>query len=416
VKRLLRVARREYLERVRSKAFLVGTLLGPLLLFGVMLGPHLLLSKQRGRPLRIVVLDRAGGLGDPVTRALTQRQLAGQPRFELMRTGDLAGADPAGALRERVRRGELDGFVEMKAGADGDTSADYYGRNVSNIQDIQMLEHAIEEAVIDQRLTAAGLAADRVRTLTRAPAFKTIQVTAQGAREDRREAFLVTALLVTLLYSSLAMWGSAIMNGVLEEKTNRVVEVVVSSIAPSQLFGGKLLGVGAAGLTQFTIWGGTLVLIGTYGAALTGGAPLPMVDAGTFGAFLLFFLLGYFFYGALFAGLGATVNTQQEAQSLTFLVLLPLIGGFAFFPVVVANPDGPMAVGLSLIPFFAPMLMFLRISAVTPPAWQIALSIGLLLLGIAGAVVAGARVYRVGILMYGKRATFREIARWVGES
>ncbi len=413
--RLLRVARREYLERVRSKAFLVGTLVGPLLLFGVMLGPHLLLAKQRGRPLRIAVLDQTGQLQEPVIRSLSSRRAAGQARFELLREKGREGPGSAAALLEEVRKGLLDGFVELKRTKDGEAAADYYGRNVSNLMDIQLLEHAVEEALIDQRLAAAGLPADRVRALTRPPEFKTIQVTAQGAREDRKEAFLVSALLITMLYTSLAMWGSAIMNGVLEEKTNRVVEVVVSSIPPFHLFGGKLLGVGAAGLTQFAVWSATAFFLGTYGSVLA-GAPLPAVGVGVFAAFLLFFLLGYFFYGALFAALGATVNSQQEAQSLTFLVLLPLIGGFAFFPVVLTNPDGPLSVALSMVPFFSPMLMFLRISAVTPPLWQIALSIAILCVGVAGAVAAGARIYRVGILMYGKRATFPEMLKWIRQS
>lgn len=413
MKRLLRVARREYLERVRSKAFLVGTLLGPLLLFGVMLGPGLLMSKQRGKPLRIAVLDQTGELGAPVTRSLAAQRVAGQARFELLTAEPDAGGRTPEALSARVRQGDLDGFVEMKRSAKGEAFAEYSGRNVSNIMDIQLLERAIGEAVIDQRLTAAGLAADRVRSLTRPLEFKTIQLTAQGAREDRRESFLASALLLMLLYTSLAMWGSAIMNGVVEEKTNRVVEVIVSSIDPVQLFGGKLLGVGAAGLTQFAIWSGTLFFLGAHAATFVGSVSLPALGAGVFAAFILFFLLGYFFYGALFAALGATVNSQQEAQSLAFLVMLPLIGGFACFPVVLNNPDGPLTVALSLVPFFAPMLMFLRISSVTPPAWQIALSIGLLALSVAGAVGVGARIYRVGILMYGKRATFREILKWV---
>jgi ABC-2 type transport system permease protein len=415
VKRMLRIARREYLERVRSKAFVVGTVLGPLLLFGVMLGPSLLLSKQRGKPLRVAVLDHTGELGEPVARSLAARRAADQARFDV--APPVPSAPGASAtLVDRVRKGELDGFVEVKGAVPADAVAEYHGRNVSNIMDIQMLEQAVEEAVIDHRLAHAGLPKDRVRALTRPPDFKTIQITAQGAREDRREAFLVSILMLTLLYTALAMWGAAIMNGVLEEKTSRVVEVVVSSVAPVHLFGGKLLGVGAAGLTQFLIWGATLVAIGLYGSAIAGGAALPALDAGVLAAFVLFFVLGYFFYGALFAGLGASLNSQQEAQSLTFLVMLPLILGFALFPVVLTNPESRLAVVLSLVPFFAPLLMFGRISAVTPPAWQIALSVALMAVSIALAIGAAARIYRVGILMYGKRPTFREMMKWVRSS
>ncbi len=410
MKRLLRVARREYVERVRSKAFVIGTVLGPILLAGAMLGPGMLMAKQRGKPLRVAVLDHAGELGEPVTRALASRRADGQLRFDVAPL--VPGADGASAaLVERVRRGDLDGFVELKGDAPA-AAAEYHGRNVSNIMDLQLIEQAVKEAVLDERLAGAGLPRDNVRALTKPPEFKTFQITAQGAREDRREAFFVSILMLTLLYTSLAMWGTAIMNGVLEEKTSRVVEVVVSSVSTRQLFGGKLLGVGAAGLTQFLTWAATMVLISAYGSALIGGG-IPALDASVVAAFVLYFVLGYFLYGALFAGLGASLSSQQEAQSLTFLVMFPLILGFAMFPVVLTNPEGGLAIGLSLVPFFTPLLMFGRISAVTPPAWQIALSVVLMVASIALAVSAAARIYRVGILMYGKRPTFRELSKWL---
>ena len=413
MRRVLAVARREYVERVRSKAFVIGTVLGPVLLGGVMLGPSLLMSKQRGRALRVAVMDDTKRVGAGVVRALGEQRVAGQARFEIVPKGADDGLD---SLRARVLAGVLDGLVHVQGETVEAASAAYYGRNVSNIMDLQQVEHAVAEAVTDERLARAGLPAERVRALTRPPAFKTIQLTSQGAREDRKEAFIVSAILLTLLYTSIAMWGSVVMSGVLEEKTNRVVEVVVSSISTWDLFLGKLVGVGAAGLTQFLAWGVALALLGLAAAASGATAGAPVLGAGVLASFVVYFLLGYFFYGALFAALGAAVSSPQEAQPLQFMVMLPLVSGFALFPVVLGNPDGPLAVGLSMIPFFTPLLMFLRISAVTPPAWQIALSIVSMLLGIAGAVWMGARIYRVGILMYGKRPTFAEMARWIGQS
>jgi ABC-2 type transport system permease protein len=407
------VARREYVERVRSKAFVVGTVLGPLLLGGVMLGPSLLMSKQRGRALRVAVLDDTQRVGAGVVRALAGQRRAGQERFEVVPAGE---RDDAEALRARVLSGALDGFVHVQGDTADAASASYYGRNVSNIMDLQQVEHAVAEAVTDERLARAGLPAERVRALTKPPAFKTIQLTSQGAREDRREAFIVSAILLTLLYTSIAMWGSVVMSGVLEEKTNRVVEVIVSSVSSWELFAGKLAGVGAAGLTQFVAWGAALSLLGLAAAASGATVGAPVLSGGTLASFVVYFLLGYFFYGALFAALGAAVSSPQEAQPLQFMVMMPLVSGFALFPIVLNNPDGALAVTLSMIPFFTPLLMFLRISAVTPPAWQIALSILSSLLGIAGAVWMGARIYRVGILMHGKRPTFPEMVRWVRQA
>ena len=133
-------------------------------------------------------------------------------------------------------------------------------------------------------------------------------------------------------------------------------------------------------------------------------------------AFVLFFLLGYFLYGSMYASIGAAVNTTQEAQSLVFPVMMPLILSVVFYPMVLTAPDSRLSVALSLVPFFAPLLMFLRMTAVSPPAWQVALSMILMLATIAGITWAAARIYRVGILMYGKRPTFPEIIRWVGRS
>jgi ABC-2 type transport system permease protein len=208
------------------------------------------------------------------------------------------------------------------------------------------------------------------------------------------------------------------MSGVIEEKGNRVVEVIVSSIPTRSLFAGKLLGVGAAGLLQFLVWTLSLALVALYaaGAAAAGAVGLPEIPALLLVSFVVFFLLGYFLYAALYAAVGAAVNTVQEAQSLVFPVLLPLVVGMMFFPAVIQSPDSALAVALSLVPPLTPLLMFLRISVVTPPAWQILLSVLLTTAAIAAVLAVAARIYRVGILMYGKRPTFPEIVRWVGRA
>ena len=194
------------------------------------------------------------------------------------------------------------------------------------------------------------------------------------------------------------------------------MEVMVSSIPSVRLFAGKLLGVGAAGLTQFLVWAVALAVIGAFAAGASGtlgGVRLPEASPLVLVSFVVYFLLGYFFYAALFAGIGAAVNTPQEAQTLVFPVFMPLVVGTMCFPLVLQSPDSPLATVLSLLPPLTPLLMFLRITVLTPPWWEIALSIGLTGLAIAGVVWVAARIHRVGILMYGKRPTFPEILRWV---
>jgi ABC-2 type transport system permease protein len=293
--------------------------------------------------------------------------------------------------------------------------AEYHGKNVSNMMDIGLVDTAIEEALIGRRLADEGLAPGAVRQLTRKVDLKTVRLSASGEREDRGGSFFLAMVLMTILYTAVAMWGAAVMNGVIEEKTSRVVELVVSALPPWVFFAGKLLGVGAAGLTQFGIWGASLGLLSVWAAALaaTSGAALPEVSPLLLVSFVTSFLLGYFLYGALYAAVGATVNSQQEAQTLVLPVMAPLLTAFLFFPAVLGAPDSALSTTLSLVPFFTPLLMFLRVAAAPPPAWQLALAVALCLAAIALVTWLASRIYRVGILMYGKRATLQEIARWV---
>ncbi len=417
--RIAPVARREYLERIRSRAFWVGTVLGPVLMMAIILGPAFFAARQRGQDLRIAVVDAAGGLREPVARALAEpRSDPTAARFIVQ----AAGEGDVDAVRERLRgailRGSLDGYLYLGPHSLESSAAEYYGKNVSNFADMRRLEKTVEEALIGVRLAKDGLDAGRVKALTRKLDLKTLRVSATGQRVDRGAGFLFSTLLMLMLYTTVLMWGQAVLSGVIEEKTNRVVEVVVSSIPASTLLAGKLAGVGAAGLTQLLVWALSLALLGLYAgsAPVLGGATLPEVTPLLLASFVVFFLLGYFLYAALYAAVGASVNTIQEAQNLLFPVLTPLIAAMVCFPIVLRNPDSTLSVTLSLIPFFTPILMFLRISVLAPPAWQIALSIVLTFAAVLGVTWVSARIYRVGILMYGKRPTFPEILRWVRHS
>jgi ABC-2 type transport system permease protein len=284
--------------------------------------------------------------------------------------------------------------------------------------EMRLLERALEEAFVRVRLAAAGVEPARLQEALRDVDLRTMRISSSGAREDRGTGFLFSTILLLAIYTAVFMWGQALMTSVIEEKTNRVVEVMVSSVSPDTLLGGKLLGVGAAGLTQMLAWALAMGLIGLYvgSGAVAGGAAVPEVGLGTLAAFVCFFLLGFFLYGSLYAAVGASVNSMQEAQNLILPLMMPVILAMMFFPMVLRSPDSSLAVGLSLIPLLTPLLMFLRISVLMPPAWQIALSIGLTLLTIWGVVWTASRIYRVGILMYGKRPTMPEILRWVRAS
>jgi ABC-2 type transport system permease protein len=229
----------------------------------------------------------------------------------------------------------------------------------------------------------------------------------------------VAIAIVVLLYTSLLMYGIITMRSVLEEKTTRTMEVLISAVDPFQLLAGKIIGVAAVAFTQFLIWTASLGLLASYGAAMvamTGsgsmlsGLHLPaslLIYAG------IYFFGGYFLYSTMFAAVGAACSNEQDAAQLQWIAMAPLVFSMVIYSLVLNDPSSKASVILSEIPFLAPVLMPLRVSLQMPPAWQMALSVALLFITAIGVIYASARIYRIGILMYGKRPTLPELARWL---
>ncbi|HSD29835.1 MAG TPA: ABC transporter permease [Vicinamibacteria bacterium] len=415
--KLWAIVRREYLERVRTKAFVIGTVLGPLILGALMLGP-MLAARASGKLLRVAVLDRTGTLGPAVEDTLRRARFDDKARFDVEPGGGESPATREAALKKAVLEGRLDGYLVIPEDALAKSTASYFGRNVSNRIDLRTMERAVSDLLVGHRLTDAGLESGKVKALTRELELKTIRLSEAGEREDRgMTAMLASIIMMTILYTSIIMWGQIVMTSIIEEKSSRVVEVMASGVPATTLLTGKLVGVGGAGLTQFLVWSLSLFGISLAAAGpLAGALSMPEITPVMLVSFVLFFLLGFFFYATLYAAIGAAVNTVQEAQNLMWPVLTPIIIGMVSFTAVLEAPDGALSVAMSMIPGISPLIMFLRIVVSTPPLWQIALSIVLLLLGIFGVVRVAARIYRVGILMYGKKATFPELMRWVRHS
>ena len=424
--KLWAVVRREYLERVRTKGFVIGTVLGPLLMGAMMIIPAFA-ARAGGKPLKVAVLDRSGALQPAVEAALREALFDGKPRFEVQAGPAPASAEAAAvpvgpaaagareaALKKSVLEGNLDGYVDLPGDAVTSGNASYYGRNVSNRIDLRTMERTVSDVLVSHRLADAGLDPAKVKTLTKELDLKTIRLSEGGEREDRGAALIFSLILLMILYASILMWGQMVLTSVIEEKTSRVVEVMAAGVSSTTLLAGKLLGVGAAGLTQFLVW--SLSLFGVslaMAGPLAGSFPMPEITPLMLVSFVLFFLLGFLFYAALYAAIGSAVNTVQEAQSLAFPVMVPIILAMVCFPAALEAPDGALAVTISMIPGMSPLIMFLRIVVLTPPLWQIGLSILLLVLGLVGVLWVAARIYRVGILMYGKKPTFPELLKWV---
>jgi ABC-2 type transport system permease protein len=407
--KLWAVVKREYLERVRTKGFVIATVLGPVLMAAMMIVP-LLAARSSGKLLRVAVLDETGTLQARVEAALRAARDGDKPRFDVRPIGE--GQLDARQLEKAVLEGRIDGYLQLPKDVVTSGIASYCGRNVSNLGVLRLLESSAGEAIKEFRVVEAGLEPARVKELTRPLEMKRIRA---GGHEDRGlVAFFFPIILMMILYTSILMWGQLVMTSVIEEKSSRVVEVMAAGVPSTQLLWGKLLGVGGAGLTQFLVWALSMLVASFLAAGpVAAGVSMPEISPLVLVSFVLFFLLGFLFYAALYASIGAAVNTVQEAQNFVFPIVFPLIIGMVCFTAVIESPDGGLAITLSMVPFLSPLMMFLRIVVVTPPWWQIALSLVLLALAIFGAVWIAARIYRVGILMYGKKPTFPELMKWV---
>jgi ABC-2 type transport system permease protein len=427
------VAKREYLQRVRTKGFWISTLLIPVFIAAVSILPGLLMLMSQSRQT-IVVVDETGRLGQDFAQRANSRSAEPQKgkkprglvgddsqraRFEV-KVEPFADRERQRAdLDRRVLAEEIDAWVWIGPGVLRGGRAEYHARSVSNLFTQDALEDELSVIVKRVRLTAAGLNPDRIGEMTQPVKLETIRVSEEGSRAEGGAGGMIFAILLfMMLYTMMFVWGQQVMNSVLEEKGSRVIEVLISTVKPFELLMGKLSGTCLAGLTQLGIWMGTMVVLtapqvlGSMNA-LPEGVSIPSVTPLMALNFLLFFVLGFFAFSTIYAAIGAAFNNLQEAQQVAGIpVLVLIIPVFVMYPVI-NDPNSTMAVVMSLIPLFTPLMMPLRMTAQMPPAWQILLAYALTLLFIWVMVGFCARIYRIGILMYGKKPTVQEIWRWM---
>jgi ABC-2 type transport system permease protein len=427
--KVLVIARREYLSRIKTKGFWIGTVLLPLLMLALTVLPGLLLSKLKGT-LRVAVVDETGRIGGPLAERLPRVQPAAGDgerdrnpeasaiQVELVPAAD-DEAEQRAALDRRILAEEIDAWVWISAegletrGERHHGVVEYHGESVSNFITQEILEDAISDVVREWRLTANGFDAARVAELSRGVSLETTRVSAAGSQVQTGMAgFFFAYFLFFLLYMVLMIYGQQVMSGVLEEKTSRIVEVIIATVRPLELMAGKLLGICLVALTQLGIWLGTAFVL-TMPGLVAAAAMLPQVSLPLVLHFLGFFVLGFLIYATYYAALGAAFNdikeAQQAASSAAFL-FVPVV--LFMFPTI-NDPDSLVATAASLFPPFTPLLMVLRVAVKSPPAWQLALGYVLSAAFVVFMVWVCGKIYRTGILMYGKKPTLRELVRWV---
>ena len=441
-KKIFTVAKREFLERVRSRWFIVGTLIVPVLMAGAFMVPLYIASKSRASAnvRRITIIDATGvGLGQRVANVLMSdstlaRNDSIRPNVVIATAADIA-AKEAAATAEVKKPNNIVGYLVLNDSTLAGRSARYAGRNASTVSDMDKLTSALREQVMMVRLEREGVKQEIVGELAKTR----LRLSSERLSERGRSASGVVGLLAgiivgVLLLMSILIHGQNVMRGVLEEKTTRVAEVVISSVKPESLLAGKVIGVGAVGLTQQIAWFGIgiylmnfltpIILKGTGAAAAATaaagaggsdaiGSAMGGLSLGVIGVALVYFILGFVFYATLYAAVGSMVNSEQEAQQAAVPVVMLIMSAWIFVNPVMIAPNGRLAVVLSWLPWASPIIMPIRMGLTTVSPASVAASIALALVGSVLAVWLSARIYRVGMLMYGKKPSFGEVMKWI---
>ncbi|MEQ1603879.1 MAG: ABC transporter permease [Pyrinomonadaceae bacterium] len=450
MRKFLAVVKHEYRKIVIKWTFLLGTLLFPIIGAGFAVVPAIIFS-IKGEPTRLVIVDASEKVAPRLKENLSADKIAEKARKaaqdsygnlnasqeEKMKSGAsqlasgfvFVGFDTAGKSLDQVRqelnakaaRDEIDAYLLVPANIESpDVKYEFRSRKAGDFVANDTLKDALNEAVRSQRLAAANINESTLRSLSANVDFESKSINEKGEEKDGDALFIASLVIGMMIYISLTIYGQVIMGAVVEEKETRIAEILFSSARPFELMLGKLVGVGLAGLTQLGIWVGSLAAIGLFLSTQADMSPIfasiPNVSPLMIVYFFAYFIVGYFTYAAIFALIGSMVTTVQEGGQFAFPPIMIMLIGFYFGFAVIRDPNSSLSFWVSIAPFFAPLTMPIRILAETPPLWQIGLSLLLNCLAIAALVWLASRVYRVGMLMYGKRATIPEVWKWIRQA
>ncbi len=403
------IARREYLERIRTKGFLIMTVLIPLLMGGGFIG-SVLMSKNAKSDSRIVVVSYDLPLAEDLQKELQN----GENSAMTVNIIAPPSANTRPSLDRELQSKSIDGYLWIRSPehASGRPAVEYKPRSSADLSTRERLQGALHSVLMREQLQHQGMAAQDVNALMQPVQMNS---SATGDADSTTANYVGVIVLFLLMYFVIMLYGMNVARSIIEEKTSRVFEVMLATIRPSELLAGKMLGVGSVGLTQVAVWlaAGFILSSTSLIAHYMGSGAHVHLSPTQIIFFVVFFLLGYMLYSSMAAALGAMTNSEQELQQLNMFLVLPLALCMFSLGAVVNSPDGKLATVMSLIPFCTPLLMYMRISLGHPSVLQVVTSIVLMIVTIYAVLWIASRIYRVGILMYGKRPTLPEIMRWL---
>ncbi len=422
--KLLLIIQREYLTRLKSKIFVVTTILAPVVMILLLVLPAIIQTMSGDRVRQFLVYDETGAVG--------QELVAGDSVYY-----QLTDADPD-SLRQSLMRGEIEGYLVIPHELlDGKGSAVFYHGGTAGMTVTSRIRSDVQRVVRDIRLDRLDTPPEVRHILLERVQTENLTITAEGEEAADSDFYMVLGFIMGfIIYGAMFGYGAVIMRSVMEEKTSRIVEVIASSVRPFELLMGKVIGVAMLGLTQFILWalaGAVLIAVaGPVIALFLGAGPetaeaadaaadvaafsIPAIGPMIWISFVLFFLLGFLIYSSLFAAVGSAVDQESDSQQLQLPIIMLIIIPLMFLFPVSDDPASTLSVTLSMIPFFAPILMPVRMAVLQIPIWQFGATVLLMILTFVVLMWMSARIYRTGILMYGKKASFRELWRWMREN
>ena len=417
MKNIILIAKREFFTQVKKKSFIILTLLTPLLII-VFGGVVSLMFQANETQMQISVIDKSGLFKDRLKSDQNIRYVFSSEETEkslikaLETTKEMNGV----MIIPKKEIHELENSIEILT-----------NKNLSN-EARRNIAGNISEIIKAEKINALGISTAQIEDLNKGVNLHVVNVL---EKEKKQDSFLVgvksglSMFLMYCVFTFIMMYGIRVMRSVLEEKNNRVVEILISSVKPFELMMGKILGVTGVALVQFGVWVvmifASVITLGSSNVGMVSGVAevqmvLSVLSQINYGlilfVFVIYFLLGYLFYSAMYAAIGSAVDNETETQQFTLFAILPMMLGFYGSITIMNNPDGPMSFWLSMIPFTSPIAMLARIPF-DVPVWELVLSIVILLVSTLGMVFIASKIYRVGILMYGNKVTLKELWKWM---
>lgn len=416
--KLLLIIQREYLVRIRSKVFIISTILAPVVMIALLVLPALITIYSAERTRLFPVYDETGVVGNMLVESDPDSYRLAQ-----------AGAD---TLRVMLSEGRMQGYIYIPHDVlEQDGKAYFFHDGSVGMTTSGRIRSDIRRTVREIRLDQMEISSEIRSALAHQLPVDNVTVTDKGEETGESGFFAFLGMIMGfIIYGAMIGYGAIIMRSVMEEKTNRIVEVIASAVHPFELLLGKVIGIALLGLTQFAIWavaGSAILFAATPLASFFSGVPesgsevdaafaIPQTDPLLWIGFIVFFLLGFLIYSSLFAAVGASVEQESDSQQLQLPIIMLIIIPLLFLFPISDDPTSSLAVGLSMVPFFAPILMPVRMAVISVPLWQLASTLLLMILFFLFLIWVSARIYRTGILMYGKKATLAEMIRWARQA